>query len=134
MLEDGGVRGKVVPELIAYAADAGHELVSWRCKYCLRTLQEILRGTGIPKLCQSPDDGRFLFLGGPMHGEWIAVPPEGGHLRNTWYVIVCQPITAKFWNSVEEGPTMEEFMYVAHRTYHDDGRHKWPMIVYMVPD
>jgi hypothetical protein len=132
------MRGKVVPELIACATDAGHEIVNWRCKYCLRTLQEIFRG-GRPEMCQSPDqDNRFLFLGGPMHGEWIHVPPEsGGHLRTTWHVMVRRPMRAKAWqeDNVEEGPTTEEFQYLVHHTYHDVGNHKWwPMIVYAAPD
>jgi hypothetical protein len=138
MLEDSGVRGKVVSALIECAESAGHEIQGWRCKWCLRTLQEILSGGSIPKLCQSPDDGRFLFLGGPMHGEWMHVPPESGGygLRPFWHVAICPPMTAKVWEeeNLDETVLYEEFVYQALQDSHPIGKREWPMIVYWMAD
>ena len=82
-------------DLLTLVEKSGHDLEGWRCLNCLRTFAQITKPY-LPLTCTSPNpEGKFLFINGPFHGEWVFVPPG----RTDWTMLIYGRFQATFLES-----------------------------------
>jgi hypothetical protein len=101
-------------------AKDGHRFKAgeWRCVDCRRKVFDLLENR---QPCVSPNvDGEYLFLGGPLDGEWnrLALP------QRYYNVTIPSPLDMHALDD-DGGSALEEIMYVLKRK---DGK---PILAYV---